>query len=89
MHTHTHTPFFFKCLSPSASHWLTWKVAQSRVTDQAYDKQADWGGREAELQRPAAVHVSLALCAFAPQSSECSRKSDADLCLFFFQVLHK
>lgn len=51
---HTHTPFSSACphLPPTGLCVSVAGVAQRSLTDQACDKQADWGGRENELQRP-------------------------------------
>lgn len=85
-------PFSSACphLPPAGSRVNVAGVAQSCLTDQTCDKQANWGGREDGLQRPAEyatrqVMLYMPLCLsvpLQPEMSECSRKYHAEL--FFF-----
>ena len=87
-------PFSIACphLPPAGSRVNVAGVAQSCLIDEACDKQANWGGREDVLQRPAEhptwqVMLFMPLYAFPASQSECSRKNRAELVFWRLRIL--
>ena len=91
---HAPPPFSIACphLPPAGSRVNVAGVAQSCLIDEACDKQANWGGREDVLQRPAEhptwqVMLFMPLYAFPASQSECSRKNRAELVFWRLRIL--